>query len=109
MSRRFALAAAALTMLAALALVAPAQAGGEEEEEYAAMLPPEVLAFIDRTEACLHWGGEEPYDEARKAEIEAAWKDLRCDDLKADHAEMRRRYANSKALEAIDALPMDQF
>lgn len=107
MSSRFAFAFVALA-IASLAAAAPARAGGEEPE-YSAELPAEVVAFIERTEACLHWAGEEPFDADRKAEIEAAWREERCDELKADYAEMRRRYANSKALDALDDLPKDLF
>jgi hypothetical protein len=103
-------AAATIALVAACVVLAPsARAGGEEEPEYSAELPAEVLAFIERVEGCLHWTGEEPYDEARQREIEAAVEELRCSALKADHAKLRRRYANSKALEALDELPMDQF
>jgi hypothetical protein len=98
-----------LAAAAWVALAAPARAGGEEEPEYSAELPAEVLAFVERAEGCLHWGGEEPYDADRKTEIEAAWKGLRCDTIKPDYAAMRERYANSKALEALDELPIDQF
>lgn len=102
------LAIASFVALASLA-AAPAQAGGEEETEYSAMLPAEVVDFIDRTEACLHWAGEEPFDEARRKEIEEAVAELRCAEVKADHAALRKRYANSKALEALDELPIDEF
>ncbi|HVV82754.1 MAG TPA: hypothetical protein VHE35_06720 [Kofleriaceae bacterium] len=33
-------------------------------------VPAEVQALLDRWELCEHWAGEEPYDAARKAEIE---------------------------------------
>lgn len=32
-------------------------------------VPAEVEDFAGRWESCIHWGGEEPYDEERKKEI----------------------------------------
>ena len=33
-------------------------------------MPAEVDALVARWELCQHWAGEEPYDAARRAEIE---------------------------------------
>jgi hypothetical protein len=35
-------------------------------------LPPDVRAFIARRGSCEHWLGEEPYDAARRREIDRA-------------------------------------
>ena len=64
----------------------------------AAIVPAAVRAFIDRSAACLHWGGEEPYDPARRLEIERAVRALRCDTLDADARTLRRRHARQPAI-----------
>lgn len=64
--------------------------------------PKEVADLIDRIVGCNHWSGEEPYDAQRRQEIEKAVGDLRCNDLMADEAMIRKRNS-SKAGEAIDA------
>ena len=51
---------------------------------------------------CNHWMGEEPYDAERAKEIERAIAQLRCAELDADEAAIRRGN-NHKAGEAIDA------
>ncbi len=43
-----------------------------------------VDRFVERAEMCDHWSGEEPYDEARRAEIEDALGDMRCSTLLRD-------------------------
>ena len=37
-----------------------------------------VTRFVARAQMCEHWMGEEPYDAARRAEIERNLNDLRC-------------------------------
>ena len=66
-------------------------------------LPSEAAGLIYRIVDCNHWGGEEPYDDARKTDIEAAMSRLRCNDLERDVAIARQRYATSpEVLDAID-------
>lgn len=43
-----------------------------------------VTRFVERAEMCAHWGGEEPYDEARRAEIDRNLDDLRCTTIRRD-------------------------
>lgn len=43
-----------------------------------------VTRFVERAEMCGHWAGEEPYDEARRAEIDRALNDLRCTTITRD-------------------------
>jgi hypothetical protein len=43
-----------------------------------------VDALIARADACLHFAGEEPYDAARRAEIEKALTANRCETVVAD-------------------------
>ena len=43
-----------------------------------------VTRFVERAEMCDHWMGEEPYDEARRAEIERNINDLRCATMRRD-------------------------
>lgn len=43
-----------------------------------------VTRFVERAEMCAHWGGEEPYDAARRAEIDRNLDDLRCTTIRRD-------------------------
>jgi hypothetical protein len=66
-------------------------------------LPPDATALVYRIVDCNHWGGEEPYDDARRAEIAKAMDALECNALSRDEAVLRQRYAANKAvLEAFD-------
>jgi hypothetical protein len=68
--------------------------------------PPAVEAFLDRWEQCDHWAGEEPYDEARRKEIDAAFDKLHCESIAAERQRLQQRYkkdaAVMKALEETD-------
>lgn len=69
-------------------------------------IPAEVAAHIDRAEGCLHWAGEEPYDAARRKQIESALARLRCSTLERDGAALKQRYRQDghivKALRSAD-------
>lgn len=56
-------------------------------------MPPDVSDFIRRAVVCNHWAGEEPYDDERRAQINAAVQGLRCRALDADQTRLRARYA----------------
>lgn len=43
-----------------------------------------VTRFVERAEMCAHWAGEEPYDDARRAEIDRNLNDLRCTTITRD-------------------------
>ena len=43
-----------------------------------------VTRFVERAQMCEHWAGEEPYDDARRAEIEGNLTDLRCTTVRRD-------------------------
>lgn len=43
-----------------------------------------VTRFVERAEMCAHWGGEEPYDEVRRAEIDRNLDELRCTTITRD-------------------------
>jgi len=73
-------------------------------EAPAPALPPEVRDFIQRAEGCQHWAGEEGYDAARRAEINAAYARLRCAALEKDAAALKARHSgNAAARKALDA------
>ena len=57
-------------------------------------MPAPVVALIDRIVGCNHWAGEEPYDEQRRREINAAVASLRCQSLERDEQRILRRYRN---------------
>ena len=48
-----------------------------------------VTRFVERAEMCAHWSGEEPYDDARRAEINSALRDMRCTTLLRDGTALR--------------------
>lgn len=48
-----------------------------------------VARFVERADMCAHWSGEEPYDDARRAEIGKALTDMRCDTLLRDGAALK--------------------
>lgn len=60
--------------------------------------PPAVRAFLERRAQCNHWGGEEPYDAERAAEIAAAVHKLRCDRIEADERRIRQTLRGSPRL-----------
>ena len=66
-------------------------------------IPADVFAWVQRWEGCAHWGGEEPYDAERAAEIAAALRALNCETLEADEQALRAAHAARPAiLEAIE-------
>ncbi len=69
--------------------------------EVAVSEPIEVLDFVGRWSMCAHWGGEEPYDADRRAEIEAAVTELRCEALIAEAAHLETKYAENPATLAL--------
>ena len=74
----------------------PPQAASDDPPPLAALrkgMPPDVSDFIRRAVVCNHWAGEEPYDEDRRAQINAAVQTLRCRALDADQAALRAKHA----------------
>ena len=65
--------------------------------------PTEVFDYAGRWAGCAHWGGEEPYDAGRRAEIARAVTELRCAALEADGAALRREYADNPRIVALIA------
>jgi hypothetical protein len=69
----------------------------------------DVRDFLKRIQDCQHWAGEEGYDAARRAEINAAYTKLRCAALDADEDALKRRYNGNPALvRALDAARKQQ-
>jgi hypothetical protein len=77
----------ALALVAAACLCPPA----------AAWTPPDIAAYAARRARCNHWGGEEPYDKARAAEIRRAVAKLDCGTLDADEKRLLARYRSTPA------------
>lgn len=48
-----------------------------------------VARFVERAQMCEHWMGEEPYDAARRAEIDGNLRDLRCTTVRRDGEALR--------------------
>ena len=55
-------------------------------------MPLDAGEFIRRAVTCNHWAGEESYEAERRAQINDAVAGLRCRDLDADEAILRKRY-----------------
>jgi hypothetical protein len=55
--------------------------------------PAAMAPLLERYYGCQHWGGEEPYDADRAAQIEAAVTKLECHALDADIAAFRSAHA----------------
>lgn len=83
-----------LAVIAALAYPAL----GSETNRALAKAPREIGVFLERRAECDHWGGEEPYDKGRLAQINRAVKALRCDRVAADEKTLRRKYARRPGL-----------
>jgi hypothetical protein len=67
-------------------------------------LPKDVSAYVERRMGCNHWMGEEPYDAARRREIDKAIKDLACTRIDADERSLRQRHKGAPAtIKALDA------
>jgi hypothetical protein len=63
--------------------------------------PKDVAVMVERIAMCIHFGGEEPYDAARKREIAAAIKRYACDRLEKDEAVLSERYSNNQDVQRI--------
>ena len=61
-------------------------------------LPQDVRVLIDRRMQCDHWTGEEPYDRARRRQIDTAIRQLRCDTVEREEKRLERRYSNVPAV-----------
>jgi hypothetical protein len=73
-----------------------------EDEALRAGLPDDVAAYIGRARACLHWGGEEPYDAERASQIRMEVERLGCTRLEADEKILRRLHLDDpQALRAL--------
>lgn len=85
------------------AALTPPVAGGEGQalRDRVESAPPEVAAFIERRASCNHFLGEEPYDRARRAEIEAALRELRCDRLAPDERALRAAHGGTAILQLL--------
>jgi hypothetical protein len=57
--------------------------------------PKKVASFIERRAYCNHFLGEEPYDNARAAELAKTIRELRCNRIDQDERNLRRVYRNS--------------
>ncbi len=91
-----------LYMLVGLTLVASAcHAEVDPLAELTKGQPKDVAAIAERIAMCTHFGGEEPYDAARRREIAAAMKKYRCEELDKDETALRKRYKDSSAVQSI--------
>ena len=69
--------------------------------KHTATLPAEVTKLVERWQMCWHFAGEEPYDEARRAQIaegEAEW----CPDNEDERERLRVKWQADPAVQ--DAL-----
>jgi len=110
MSRIFAVGIAALTLAACQPAAEPAApvetAPADPAVEAAAAAGPAVPtdpvdALVQRAEICVHFGGEEPFDAGRAAQIDQALEANRCDTVVADGRALQA--ANPSASARLDA------
>lgn len=60
-------------------------------------MPADVQTFIERENSCQHFAGEEPYDDARRRELEAAIARF-CDDREKIFADLVARHRDDCAI-----------
>lgn len=79
-------------------MFAPGMAASETDPlaELKTGVPRPVGALIERIVSCHHWAGEEPYDAARRAEINEAIRDLRCRALERDEKRIQKTYGKDE-------------
>ncbi len=88
-------------MIALLALLMSVQGAEDELRARVAEQPRVVRHFVARRAMCNHFAGEEPYDEARRREIERALRRDRCGQIEADEVALRHRFARYPAVIAV--------
>jgi hypothetical protein len=103
----YALVLVSWNLLAVLACKAPAQHEAPTSHPNAVpdshQLPDDVAGYLSRLIECHHWAGEEPYNEERRKEIQAAAEHLACDSIEADERSLRSKYqGNREVLEKLD-------
>jgi hypothetical protein len=76
----------------------PDEVDPEHHAGFCAM-PQDVRAFVARQDVCTHFAGEEPYDAARRRELEKAIAEY-CDGNEATWAALRARYRGDPARDA---------
>ena len=60
------------------------------------LAPQEIATFIERRTGCNHFDGEVGSDyPEREKQVQAARKELRCDDIEADTAGLQHKYRNN--------------
>lgn len=89
------------------ALVLGTVSVNEPLRDAALTVPAEVFAWMGRKMMCDHWAGEEGYDAERRAQIRAAFRDLRCEAEPADGAALKVKYADNAMLTALIARTAD--
>ena len=97
----------ALVLLLAAAPPDPAASEAALRRRVAAQ-PAAVRDYFQRRANCNHWEGEEPYDDGRRREIEAALKDLHCATIEGEAAFLRRYYAKRPEALAVIARAEEQ-
>ncbi len=60
------------------------EAEAERQARAARAAADPVAGIVDRAEICLHFAGEEPFDDARRAQIDQAFEENRCETVVAD-------------------------
>jgi hypothetical protein len=90
----------ALCTLALATVATTATAADARLQELLNGQPKPVKAMINRIISCEHFAGEEGYDAARRKELAAAQRQLRCATVQADAAAMIKRYDGRPAATA---------
>ena len=76
------------------------------DEDIAAInkgMPKQVKLFNMRKMECNHWAGEEPYDDERANQVDAAVKESRCANLDKDEKKLLKKYKSEpKVIDSIN-------
>jgi len=83
---------------AAAACTIPEEVDPEHHAGFCA-LPQEIRAFVARQDVCNHFAGEEPYDAARRRELDKAMAKY-CDGNEATWARLRAKYRQDPVRDA---------
>jgi hypothetical protein len=63
--------------------------------------PDDVATLADNMVMCIHWGGEDAYDEERRKMIQEGREKSRCDEFPCDVQDLRKKYASQPEIKRV--------
>jgi hypothetical protein len=91
-------------LLSLVAFSAPARSEDFEVGETTELLkglPTDAAEVVRRAEGCVHWQGEEPFDQERRKQIEDALRELKCAKLRDDNTLLQAKYQSNEAVTKV--------